>query len=204
MLECCTLLGALAEATSTIELGTMVANVWNRQPGALVTAAATVAIVSGGRRLHLGIGAGSSPSSPFAREQVVTGAPPVADLAERHRRLVDVVELARRTWAEDRDAELATFPLPRPRPSILVGTNGPTLSRIAGEIADGINVPWRHERRDELLAVATDAAGSRPFERTVYALYDRALLDPEHPDRMAMAEMDVDRLILVQLGELAW
>ena len=46
MLECCTLLGALAEATSTIELGTMVANVWNRQPGTLLAAAASVVELS--------------------------------------------------------------------------------------------------------------------------------------------------------------
>ena len=47
MLECFTLLGALAEATSSIELGTLVANVWNRQAGTLVSAAASVALISG-------------------------------------------------------------------------------------------------------------------------------------------------------------
>ena len=42
MLECFTLLGALAATTSTIELGVLVANVWNRQVGTLVSAAASV------------------------------------------------------------------------------------------------------------------------------------------------------------------
>ena len=44
MLECFTLLGALAEATSTIELGSLVVNVWNRGVGTAVSAAASVAL----------------------------------------------------------------------------------------------------------------------------------------------------------------
>ena len=40
MLECCTLTGALAATTSSIGIGTLVANVWNRPCGVLAAAAA--------------------------------------------------------------------------------------------------------------------------------------------------------------------
>ncbi|MFM9137421.1 MAG: LLM class flavin-dependent oxidoreductase, partial [Actinomycetota bacterium] len=49
MPECFTLLGAIAEATSTIRLGVLVANVGTRHPGVLANAAATVQNISGGR-----------------------------------------------------------------------------------------------------------------------------------------------------------
>lgn len=200
MLECCTLLGALAGATTSIELGTMVANAWNRQPGTLVTAAASVTALSGGRRFHLGIGAGSSPDSEFAHEQRATGATIADDLADRHARVEAVLDLARRTWDPDRAEELATFPLPDPTPTLIVGANSIALARLAGRAADGINVPWRHPRRDELLAAADEEAGSREFLRTTYLLFDRDLLDPDHPDRVDMAARRIDRLVLAELG----
>ena len=49
MPECFTLLGALAAITSTINIGPLVANVGNRHPGVLASAAATVQNISGGR-----------------------------------------------------------------------------------------------------------------------------------------------------------
>ena len=56
MLECFTLLGALAAATTTIGLGPLVANVANRHPAVLAAAASSVQRISGGR-LVLGLGA---------------------------------------------------------------------------------------------------------------------------------------------------
>ena len=195
MLECFSLLGALSQVTTTIELGTMVVNVWNRQPGTLVSAAASIANLSG-RQVHLGIGAGASPTSRWAREQHAAGHELEPDLARRQQRVVDVLDLADRTWSLERDDELATFPLPSPRPSILVGCNSPSLATIAGRHADGINVPWNQPRRDEILAAADDAAGDRPFVRTAYANYDEAVLDPTHPARLEMDAARIDRLVL--------
>jgi alkanesulfonate monooxygenase SsuD/methylene tetrahydromethanopterin reductase-like flavin-dependent oxidoreductase (luciferase family) len=201
MLECFTLLGALAEATSTIELGTLVANVWNRQVGTLVSAAASVAIIAG-RQLHLGIGAGTSPRSPWAAEQVAVGAELRDSLADRHARVAEVLDLAEREWSPDRAAEHATFPLPSPVPTRIVGVNSVALSRLAGARADGINAVWTHPRRDEFFAAADAAAADagRTISRTVWAFYDPGLLDAEHPTRVEMAAAGIDRLILVQLG----
>ena len=72
MLECWTLVGALAAATTTIGLGTMVANAANRPPAVLAAAAASAQEISAGR-FHLGVGAGSAPGTRWAKEHEVTG-----------------------------------------------------------------------------------------------------------------------------------
>jgi alkanesulfonate monooxygenase SsuD/methylene tetrahydromethanopterin reductase-like flavin-dependent oxidoreductase (luciferase family) len=200
MLECFTLLGALAEATSTIELGSLVANVWNRGVGTAVSAAASVALVSG-RPFHFGIGAGTSPRSPWATEQHAVGAELEPRIEDRHARVEALVDLARRAWRPDRPAELSTFPLPSPAPSIVIGVNSDRLATLAGRIADGVNVPWHHPRRDELLAAAdrSAVASGRSIHRTVWAYYEPELLDPEHPERLAMDALGLARVVLVQL-----
>lgn len=204
MLECFALLGALCEVTQRVELGTMVANVWNRQAGTLVAAAASIALMSG-RRFQLGIGAGSSPDSPWADEQHLVGAHVEPVLADRHARVAHVLDLADQQWAADRDERFATFPLPAVRPITIVGANSVRLSRLAAQRADGINLQWRHPRRDEFLAAADAVAGDRPFLRTAYTRYDPDLLDPESPDRRAMTERRIDRLVLAVFDDLsAW
>ncbi len=199
MIESFTLLGALATVTQRVELGTMVANVWNRQVGTLLSAAGSVARVAG-RQFHLGIGAGASPTSRWAIEQHAVGAHVEASLRERHDRVRQVLELSARMWHSDPAPELATFPAPTPPPTRIVGVNSVALSRLAGECADGINLPWRHPRRDEFLAAVNAVVGDRPFVRTVYAVYDDALLDPDHRDRRLMRERDIDRVVLAQFG----
>jgi alkanesulfonate monooxygenase SsuD/methylene tetrahydromethanopterin reductase-like flavin-dependent oxidoreductase (luciferase family) len=205
MLECFSLLGALAEVTSTIELGTMVANVWNRQVGTLVTAAASVALISG-RRFHFGIGAGASPTSPWAAEQHATAAYIEPSIELRHQRVLEVLALADRQWSiEGRAETLSTFPIPAPPPVRIVGVNSERLSCLAGEHADGINIPWRHPRRDRFIAAANHSAGDRPFLRTAYTSFDRSLLDPTHPERIVMTKCGIDRLVLAVFTTLdAW
>lgn len=199
MIECFTLLGALAEATTAIGLGAMVVNVWNRQVGTLVTGAASVAAVSG-REVLLGIGAGTSPTSTWATEQHAAGHDLEPDLHRRHARVQQVLDLAAATWRPDRDESLSTFPLPSPRPLLVVGVNSVALSTLAGRSADGVNVQWGHPRRDEFLAASDAAARGRPFLRTAYATYDEALFDPEHPVRREMADRGIERLVLAAFG----
>jgi alkanesulfonate monooxygenase SsuD/methylene tetrahydromethanopterin reductase-like flavin-dependent oxidoreductase (luciferase family) len=197
MLECTTLLGALAVTTTRIPLGTLVANVWNREPGVLGIAAASVVEVSGGRPLYLGLGAGSSPTSRFAAEHRAVGATIAATLAERHARVERTLTVLDEMWRDDRPDHMATFPLPRPRPVVLVGVNSRALAEVAGRRADGINVRWFDDRRDDLLAVAVAARDpARPFLTTAYARWDEALLDGDHRERRAMEAAGVDRLVL--------
>jgi alkanesulfonate monooxygenase SsuD/methylene tetrahydromethanopterin reductase-like flavin-dependent oxidoreductase (luciferase family) len=201
MLECFTLLGALAEATSTIELGTLVANVWNRGAGTLVTAAASVALVSG-RPFHLGLGAGTSPRSAWAAEQHAVGAELADSIDERHARVEAVLDLAERLWSPERAPGDASFPLPRPVPTCILGVNSVRLSLIAGRRADGINVPWHHPRRDEFFDAADTAAAEagRSVSRSAWTYYDADLLRADHPVRMEMSAARIDRVVLVELG----
>lgn len=199
MIEAFTLLGALAEVTERVELGAMVANVWNRQVGTLVTAAASVATLSA-RQFHLGVGAGAAPTSRWAIEQHAVGALVEPSLGARHARVEAVLTLCEREWAADREERFATFPRPAPRPTRIVGVNSVELSELAGRLADGVNIPWHHPRRREFLEAANRAAGDRPFLRTAYATYDAAMFDPDHPERVDMTACRIDRLVLAQFG----
>jgi alkanesulfonate monooxygenase SsuD/methylene tetrahydromethanopterin reductase-like flavin-dependent oxidoreductase (luciferase family) len=202
MLECFTLLGALAATTHTIELGVLVANVWNRQVGTLVSAAASVALLSG-RQFHLGIGAGTSPGSKWAVEQHAVAAELADTIEARHARVEQVLDLTDREWAPDREPAFATFPLPSPVPTRIIGVNSVRLSEIAGRRADGINVAWHHPRRDEFLAAAEAAAAGRPLLRTVWMRYDDTLLDADHPVRIECEATRIDRLVLIVTGRPA-
>lgn len=196
MLEAFTLLGAIAASTSTIELGVMVANVNNRTPATLAVAAATVQTIAG-RRFHLGLGAGGSPTSRWSAEMRAVGQAVAPTLSGRHHlveRTLDTIDLL---WAEDRPASVATFPLPRPRPPVLVGASGRELAALAARRADGINVDWLHPQRDQLLAAASEVAGARDFVRTVWMRWDEALLDPDHPTRVELAALAIHRVVLV-------
>src|SRR5262245_36829414 len=202
-LEAFTLLGALAATTSSIGLGSMVANVASRQPGVLAVSMASVAAIAD-RRVFLGVGAGTSPAGKWAPEMHTVGQPIEPNVERRHQavdRLLDVVD---EMWSEERGAEWDTFPLPRPRPPVLVGVSSVALAQLAGRRADGVNVAWNHPRRDELLAAATDAhTGSGragDFVLTTWTRWDDDLLDEDHPDRRAMRDRGIGRLVLAELG----
>jgi alkanesulfonate monooxygenase SsuD/methylene tetrahydromethanopterin reductase-like flavin-dependent oxidoreductase (luciferase family) len=210
MLECFTLLGALSEATSSIRLGTLVVNAANRHPGLLATAAATVQAMSEGR-FTFGLGAGASPKSPFAAEQRALGVDIPPRLAERHRRLLDALDLLDAMWAADRDPRWTGFPRPDPRPPILLGVNSRPLAEVAGRRTQGINVRADHPDLEGLLATAeaaraaararadgdpSGALGST-WTNSVWDLWDDRLLDPDDERRRRWAGLGVDRLVLV-------
>ena len=196
MLECFTWLGALAEVTERIELGVLVANVWNRQVGTVLAAAASVVAISG-RRFHLGIGAGSSPTSRWASEQNAVGAHVEPTMAGRHGRVEELLDLSEELWRAHRDARFDSFARPEPLPSRIVGVNSVQLSALAGRRADGVNVAWSHPRRRELLDAARAAASGRPFVFTAWVPWDPELLDETHPTRRAVTADGIDRLILM-------
>jgi alkanesulfonate monooxygenase SsuD/methylene tetrahydromethanopterin reductase-like flavin-dependent oxidoreductase (luciferase family) len=179
-LECFTLLGAMAAATSTIGIGPLVANVANRHPTVLAHAAAAVQRISGGR-LRLGIGAGTAPGTRWATEHERRGIPLLPTMAERHAAVLASI-------AAVRDASDAP---------IVVGVNSPALAELAGQHADGVNVRLDHPRAAELCAVARATAGERPFEVSVYSLGERNEAEP------AARALRADRLVLTRLGALS-
>ena len=166
MPECFTLLGALAEVTTSIGLGVLVANVGTRHPAVLANAAATVQNISGGRFV-LGLGAGASPSSSFASELHAVDMPIPTTMAERHARLEHTLDVLEEMWDANRDEKFATFPMPCVRPKVVIGVNSIALAKVAGRRADGVNVRASHPNIREILR-AGRPADDRTFMMTVW------------------------------------
>ena len=202
MPECFTLLGALAVITSTISIGPLVANVGNRHPGVLASSAATVQNISGGRLL-LGLGAGASPASIFAAEQLALGITLPATMSERHSKLEHTLDVLDEIWSPTRDEKFATFEMPCKLPPRIVGVNSMALARIAGMRTDGINIRASHPQRAEILRVAQDAAtaaGKSDFIVSVWDWFDEALLDPTSTVCKELASEGVNKIILLMRG----
>lgn len=202
MPECFTLLGALAAITSTINIGPLVANVGNRHPGVLASAAATVQNISGGR-LVLGLGAGASPTSTFAAEQRALGIALPATMRERHARLEHTLDVLDEMWSPNRDEKFATFEMPCKLPQRILGVNSVALAQIAGTRTDGINIRASHPQRAEILRIAQAAAkdaGKTRFTVSVWDWFDEALLDASRPTRQQLASEGVNKIILLMRG----
>jgi alkanesulfonate monooxygenase SsuD/methylene tetrahydromethanopterin reductase-like flavin-dependent oxidoreductase (luciferase family) len=136
-----TTLAAAACATSTIELGTLVASATLHSPVALARLAATVDDVSGGR-LVLGLGAGSPRCALVDRDESLTP-------GEMSRHLADVVTGLRAVWdgatawqGETRGfSGVETLPLPpgAAPPFLVLAAHGPRALRLTARYADGWN-----------------------------------------------------------------
>lgn len=180
-MECCTLLGALAACTTTIGLGTMVANVANRHPAIFALAASTVWRMSEGR-FRAGIGAGAAPGSRWAEEHERAGIPLAASIDQRHAAVVEQIRHLR---------EIDGLP-------IIVGVNSVRLARLVGPLVEGANVRLDHDRAGEFLdaaetaarSAAPQAAGSLAFERSAWSSDDT----PEV--RQRARDLGIDRLII--------
>lgn len=139
--ESVVVLGAVAEATTTIGIGHGVVNAPYRAPGHVAKIAETLDEVSGGRYV-LGLGSGNTPDADYH----AFGIP--AD--HRYSRFVEylqiVHDLLRHGRAEldgayhtVRDAQLVPRG-PRPAgPPIVVGAQGPKMLRVTAQFADQWN-----------------------------------------------------------------
>ena len=138
VLECWTVLSALAAAVPQLALGPLVLNVANRDAGTLAVMAATLQEVSGGRLL-LGVGAGGGPGTPYAAEQLGLGRP-VPGAAARRAAVAATIATLREVWSGTAGG-VGGYLRPAPPPPIVVGGFGPQMAEIAGRLGDGINTP---------------------------------------------------------------
>ena len=186
VLECWTVLTAVAVRVPSLAVGPLVLNVANRDAGTLAVMAATLQEVSGGRLL-LGIGAGGGRDTPYAAEQLALGRT-VPGAAIRRRWVEDAVGRIRAVWSGTTGGA-SGFLRPEPPPPIIVGGFGPKMAELAGRVADGINAP-SGPGLSRLVAVAREAhaaAGHDPdrFIVTTSSSGSRADLD-----RLAAAGVD--------------
>lgn len=179
MPECFTTLGALASVTSRIRLGPLVANVANRMPVITANAAATLQKISGGRCV-LGLGAGSAPNTKWSAERRAVGVEQPVKMADRHKVLLETLDVIDELWAPQRREELRTFIAPSPRPPILLGVNSTTLARIAAQRTDGVNVCASADYAQQVIAAAMEerklSRATEPFMVTVWEHFDESLL----------------------------
>jgi len=166
--ECWVTLGAVAAATSSVEVGTGITNAYTRHPGMTAAAVATLDEASGGRAA-LGIGAG--------------GALTLTALAVERRAPItamrELVTTSRALWSGeivDHDGVAGGFrrarlDFGRPDIPIWVAGRGPRVMRLAGELADGFIMSFVHkELIGEHVAAIRSAADEhgRPHPRLCY------------------------------------
>ena len=155
------MLGAMAAGTERVGLVTGVTcPSFRYHPAIIAQAAATVAILSGGR-FTLGVGAGER-----LNEHVVGREFP--GVRRRHEVFREALEIIRLLWQggyqsyEGRHLRLEdarVFDLPDTPPVLAVATSGPASVRIAAELGDGL---FATEPKPELVQGFTAAGGSGP------------------------------------------
>jgi alkanesulfonate monooxygenase SsuD/methylene tetrahydromethanopterin reductase-like flavin-dependent oxidoreductase (luciferase family) len=197
VLESWTVLSGLAATVPGALLGPLVLNVANRHPGVLAAMAATLQEVSGGRLL-LGLGAGASRDTPYAREQETIGLP-VLSAGQRRANVIECVAELRRLW------RAPGFLQPDPEPPVVIAAFGARMAELAGRVGDGINTRATHPKLPELLAIARAAnadAGGEPdrFLITVFTDFDESWLAMDPATQPPLANLGIDRLVLALRG----
>jgi alkanesulfonate monooxygenase SsuD/methylene tetrahydromethanopterin reductase-like flavin-dependent oxidoreductase (luciferase family) len=127
-----TTLGALAEITERVRLGTVVMSASYRPPAVAAKMATMVDVISGGR-LILGLGSGSNVAEH--RAYGIPFPPP----AERTERLSEALGTIRAMFEGREDAPPNVPPSPQEGgPPIWLAAHKPRLLRMCGERADGL------------------------------------------------------------------
>jgi len=199
MMECFTSLSAWATVTSTINVGTLVTNINNRHPGLLANIVSTLQDISQGR-LILGVGAGTSPNSPYGAEQRALKMDVLTPMSARHEKLLENIAIMKSIWADERDESFVGFPRPLQEPPIIVGVNSIGLATLAGQHFNGVNTRFNHPERTELIAAAKSAHGDCDFDVSVWSPFVPEYADPEHPFHQELVADGVTRLIMFDHG----
>jgi alkanesulfonate monooxygenase SsuD/methylene tetrahydromethanopterin reductase-like flavin-dependent oxidoreductase (luciferase family) len=185
--ECWTIVTALAEATTRVEIGPHVACTGFRNPGLLARMAATLDEVSGGR-LILGLGSGVPATDAtwhafgYDPDRPVTRYDEAVEVIARLFREPTVTFAGEKVRIED--AQLLPRSGVRAAPPIWVAAKGDRTSQIAARWGDAINVNIPlHDAADMQTLVSTvrracDAVGRDPatLDMTGWA---RVVLDSE-------------------------
>lgn len=197
--ECWTTLAAVAVATSRIRLGSLVTNVYHRNPLLLARIVADVDRISGGR-VVLGLGIGD-----FDAEFAAMGLP-FPSARERQAALEETVGVLRGLWGEAPlappgprfgvdSAALTPPPAQRPRVPLLIGGAGEkvTLRQVA-RFADACNygthfwtgnvrAPDDVRHKQEVVRGHCEAVG-RPYDAVLQTHLTLPLLIAERPGQI--------------------
>jgi coenzyme F420-dependent glucose-6-phosphate dehydrogenase len=154
-------IGAIAQATTKLRLGTGVTCPTVRiHPAIIAQAAATVTCMMPGR-FFLGVGSGEN-----LNEHILGDHWPPAPV--RQDMLAEAIAVMRQLWEggnQSFDGAYYTvenariYTLPEEPPGIIVAAGGPSAAELAGAVGDGI---WAVAPKSELLDTFREAGGSGP------------------------------------------
>ena len=198
--ESWTLMSALAEATSRVELGHLVLCVPFRSPGLLAYMANTFEEVSDGR-LVLGLGSGWH--EPEFRAFGFEFARRVSYFEDSLEVLLPLLREGRVQYSGrllSADGQLSPRGPPESGPPILIASKAPRMQRLAARHADRWNTAWYAlprepfwERRNGLWAACREVGRDQAeIEITVGLLVnDESVIDDENRERVLLAEVAV-------------
>jgi F420-dependent oxidoreductase-like protein len=144
LLDCTTVMSALAALTNTVRIGSLVLCNSFRNPSLTAKIGATLDVISNGR-LEFGIGAGWK-----VNEYLAYGFP-FPKPAVRIAQLREAVTIIKKMWTEEKPSFKGTYyeikeafcdpkPVQKPHPPIWIGGEGEKLTlRVVAELADGSN-----------------------------------------------------------------
>lgn len=190
---------AAADATTSLEVGSLVFANDYRHPALLAKEAATIDVLSGGR-LIFGIGAGWM-SSDYESTGIPMDRPGV-----RIRRLEEALEVITRLWAEGpvdfegefysvRGLEGLPKPAQSPRPRIMIGGGGPKILALAARRADiiGLNPTLTAGVIDAAAGPSATAAATEEKVRVIRDAAGDRFDDIELQTRVHLAIITDDR-----------
>ena len=165
-------LGAMAAVTERVELGILVANMVNRHPVQLASAANSLQSLAPGR-VRIGVGSGAAPASRFAVEHEMIGRR-LLPASTRRVQLDDYLAALQAIWRGAGNFSSASFEAHdltgvvdgAPAPPLIVGASSWPTVEIALGRADGVNLRrtrWLADQLDRLVANRP----ARPFEVSV-------------------------------------
>jgi F420-dependent oxidoreductase-like protein len=196
VLECFTVLGAIAAITRRIRLGQLVLGVPYRNPAAMAKMATTLDLISHGRTI-LGLGAGW-----HKREYEAYGWGAFEPVAVRMQRLEEALRIVLSVWTERPahfegtyyrldNAQENPLPIQRPHPPIMVGGSGEKVTlRLVAQYAQFCNVSGTPEKVGQLFEAlrAHCERLNRPYEEITRSIYTTVLIGKDEAEVAAKRE----------------
>ena len=189
--EATTILGAIAAATSRVQIGALVLCNLFRHPGTTAQATATLDHLSGGRAV-LGIGSG------WTRAEFEMMGTPFPEIQPRLRMLDEAVRIIKRLFSDDRvtfegefyhlrDAFIVPKPTRQPHVPILLGGSGKGLLRIAAREADIVNVVSDSGKKGTIDRAEVAKLTDEAFRRKLDFVRSEARAAGRDPDKLVLS-----------------
>ena len=196
VMECFTVLGAIAAITQRVRLGQLVLGMPYRNPALMAKMATTLDLISHGRSI-LGIGAGW-----HKREYEAYGYGEFEDVGTRMKRLEEGLRVLLSIWTERPadfqgtfyrvdQAQENPFPVQRPHPPIMIGGSGEKVTlRLVAQYAQFCNVSGDPAKVGQLFAAlrAHCERLERPYDAITKSIYTTVVVGRDEAEVAAKRE----------------